>query len=134
CQSFEHPSTLEYSHIGETTIRLASVNERIASGSKRCGIRSLSHTDKLLERRCDSLRIRPDDARLKPSRSDAPDAPDLPRSWSRPLGGPGDSAGSRRRRRRLLDRTHGLAFERRVAHERRDVRPERHYVGPAMPE
>ena len=38
CQSFENPSTLEYWHIGETMIRLASVSERSGSGSKRCGI------------------------------------------------------------------------------------------------
>src|SRR3977135_1114435 len=31
CQSFENPSTLEYSHIGETTMRLSSVSERIRS-------------------------------------------------------------------------------------------------------
>src|SRR5262249_13332702 len=38
CQSFENPSTLEYSHIGETTIRFDSVSERKAIGSNRCGI------------------------------------------------------------------------------------------------
>src|SRR5262252_7335170 len=38
CQSLENPSTLEYSHIGETTMRLESVSERKAIGSKRCGI------------------------------------------------------------------------------------------------
>src|ERR1700704_349185 len=38
CQSFEKPSTLEYWHIGETTMRLASVSERRGSGSKRCDI------------------------------------------------------------------------------------------------
>src|SRR5207247_4811399 len=46
CQSFENPSTLEYSHIGETTMRLVSVSERIGSGSKRCGIRTFSHTSR----------------------------------------------------------------------------------------
>jgi CheY-like chemotaxis protein len=38
CQSFEKPSTLEYSHIGETTMRLASVSDRMVKGSKRCAI------------------------------------------------------------------------------------------------
>src|SRR5262245_8344719 len=38
CQSFENPSTLEYSHIGETTMRLESVSERKEIGSNRCGI------------------------------------------------------------------------------------------------
>src|SRR5580765_4743510 len=38
CQSFEKPSTLEYWHIGETTMRFCSVRERSDSGSKRCDI------------------------------------------------------------------------------------------------
>src|SRR6478752_5538113 len=38
CQSFENPSTLEYWHIGDTTMRLASVSERSGSGSRRCDI------------------------------------------------------------------------------------------------
>src|SRR5262245_30692622 len=42
CQSLAKPSVLEYWHIGETTIRLASVIERKTHGSKRCGIRLLS--------------------------------------------------------------------------------------------
>src|SRR5580765_2993506 len=38
CQSFEKPSTLEYWHIGETTIRFDSVRDLRTSGSKRCDI------------------------------------------------------------------------------------------------
>src|SRR6266536_1402134 len=38
CQSVEYPSTLEYWHIGDTRIRLASVRERSGNGSNRCGI------------------------------------------------------------------------------------------------
>src|SRR5476649_442302 len=38
CQSFEKPSRLEYSHMGETTMRFASVRERIVNESKRCGM------------------------------------------------------------------------------------------------
>src|SRR5438067_2856603 len=36
CQSLAKPSTLEYSHIGETTIRFASVTPRRFSASNRC--------------------------------------------------------------------------------------------------
>ena len=38
CQSFAKPSTLEYSHIGETNTRLANFTSRIASGSNRLGM------------------------------------------------------------------------------------------------
>src|SRR5262245_48677463 len=38
CQSFANPSVLEYWHIGETTMRFASVRSRKVIGSKRCGI------------------------------------------------------------------------------------------------
>jgi hypothetical protein len=39
------PVTLEYWHIGETTMRLARVSERRGSGSKRCGIQ-LDYVDR----------------------------------------------------------------------------------------
>src|SRR5213596_2388826 len=45
CQSVEKPSTQEYWHIGETTIRLASVRSRMESGSNRCGIASILAQD-----------------------------------------------------------------------------------------
>src|SRR6184192_3374553 len=37
CQSLAKPSTLEYSHIGETMMRLERVRPLRASESKRCG-------------------------------------------------------------------------------------------------
>src|SRR3954454_11081718 len=43
CQSLEKPSTLEYWHIGDTTMRLDRVTERRLNGSKRCGIDPLCH-------------------------------------------------------------------------------------------
>src|ERR1700730_16531298 len=36
CQSFAKPSLLEYSHMGETTMRFRNVAARIWSGSNRC--------------------------------------------------------------------------------------------------
>src|SRR5574341_177287 len=38
CQSFANPSSLEYSHIGETKMRLLNVMPRIDSGSRRRAI------------------------------------------------------------------------------------------------
>src|SRR6266481_883666 len=38
CQSLAKPSTLEYSHIGETNTRLPNFTSRIASGSNRPAI------------------------------------------------------------------------------------------------
>src|SRR4026208_2493313 len=54
CQSFENPSTLEYWHIGETMMRLASVSERSGSGSKRCGI-PLDYVEELRRSKSGSL-------------------------------------------------------------------------------
>src|ERR1035437_5119724 len=38
CHSLAKPLVLEYSHIGDTTIRLGSVTSRMGSGSNRLGI------------------------------------------------------------------------------------------------
>jgi len=38
CQSFANPSALEYSHIGETNMRLGNVTVRMVRGSNRCGM------------------------------------------------------------------------------------------------
>src|SRR5260221_1476287 len=37
CQSWANPSSLEYSHMGETAMRLRRVTPRIVSGEKRLG-------------------------------------------------------------------------------------------------
>src|SRR5687768_8484707 len=42
CQSLAKPSTLEYSHIGETAMRLRSGTPRSSSGEKRWGTLDLS--------------------------------------------------------------------------------------------
>ncbi len=38
CQSLANPSTLEYSHMGETAMRFLSVMPRIVSGEKRVSV------------------------------------------------------------------------------------------------
>src|SRR5437016_3691395 len=46
CQSLAKPSTLEYSHIGETTMRFERVTPRSFSASNRCGTPSLDRSRK----------------------------------------------------------------------------------------
>src|SRR6184192_501015 len=55
CQSVAKPSTLEYSHIGETMIRLDRVRPLRTSGSKRCATHlilwdRLTHADVMQKR------------------------------------------------------------------------------------
>src|SRR5580704_6987873 len=44
CQSLAKPSSLEYSHIGETAMRLRKVTPRMVSGEKSSGIIQINHT------------------------------------------------------------------------------------------
>src|SRR6185437_3599020 len=60
CQSFAKPSSLEYSHIGETTTRLGRVMEPISRGEKRCAgvfdvIALLDEQPQLRSQRRDSM-------------------------------------------------------------------------------
>ena len=45
CQSEARPSTAEYWHIGDTTMRLARFSLRSANGEKRAGCMDLSSVD-----------------------------------------------------------------------------------------
>jgi hypothetical protein len=38
CQSLANPSSLEYSHIGDTAMRFRIATLRMVSGEKRCGV------------------------------------------------------------------------------------------------
>src|SRR5947208_2949319 len=89
CQSVEKPSTLEYWHIGETTRRLASVTERRASGSNRCGmddsVRSRGNPAHLCagtptgsERSERIPRLRPENGQNGTPAAGSPIAPDAP--------------------------------------------------------
>src|SRR4051794_21184908 len=55
CQSFANPSSLEYSHMGETKTRLASVTPLSVIGSNRCGMATILAR----KRRRVTLRYRP---------------------------------------------------------------------------